>query len=75
MVQHIRFSLDISPEEFLLHYQGAASTVIVQADDGRHIQLPANSLRPFVSPQGVVGQFELELNQNNKLIKLKKLSR
>ena len=73
MVQYIQFSLNLSSEEFLQHYQGVASAVMVQADDGRRIQLPANSLRPFVSQQGVVGRFELELDQNNKLINLKKL--
>jgi len=74
MAQHIRFLLNISSEAFLRHYQGVASVVVVQADDGRRVQLPANSLRPFVSQQGIVGRFELELDQNNKLIKLKKLS-
>jgi len=74
MAQYIRFSLNLSSEDFLQHYQGAASAVVVQADDGRRIQLPANSLRPFVGQLGVVGRFELELNQNNKLINLKKLN-
>ncbi len=74
MVHSIRFSLNISPEAFLRYYQGAASVVIVQAEDGRSVQLPANSLRAFVTPQGIVGRFEIELDQNNKLIKLKKLS-
>jgi len=73
MAQYIRFSLNISPEAFLRHYQGAASVVVVQADDGRRVQLPASSLRPFVSQQGIVGRFELELGRNNKLLHLKKL--
>ncbi len=47
--------------------------VVVQADDGLRVQIPANSLRSFVSQQGIVGRFELELDQNSKLINLKKL--
>jgi len=75
MSQYIRFSINITPEAFLQHYQGAASVVIVQAEDGRRIQIPANSLRPFVLQQGIVGRFELEMDQNNKLVKLTKLAR
>lgn len=74
MAQYIRFSLNISSEAFLRHYQGIASVVVVRADDGRRVQIPANTLRPFVSQQGIVGWFELELDQDNKLIKLIKLA-
>ncbi len=73
MAQYIRFSLSISPEAFLRHYQGVASVVFVQADDGRRIQIPANSFRPFIGQQGIEGRFELEVDQNNKLVNLKKL--
>ncbi len=73
MARRIRFSLNISPEAFLRYYQGTASVVVVQADDGLRVQIPANSLRSFVSQQGIVGRFELELDQNSKLINLKKL--
>jgi len=74
MAQYIRFSISISPEAFLRHYQGAASVVVVQADDGRRVQIPANSFRSFVGQHGIEGRFELELDQNNKLINLKKLT-
>jgi len=74
MRQQIRFSLNISSEAFLRYYQGGASVVVVQAEDGRRVQVPANSFRSFVSQQGIVGRFELELDENNKLINLKKLA-
>ena len=74
MSARIRFYLQLSAEDFLRHYQGAASTVLVGADDGRRIQIPASNLRPFVGQQGIQGRFEIELDQNNKLINISKLA-
>lgn len=73
LMQRHRFQLAISAETFLHYYRGAARAVIVQAEDGRTIQLPANSLRPFVTASGVVGRFELILDDHNKLVELRRL--
>ncbi len=72
MVRH-RFKLNISAETFLHYYRGAARAVIVQAEDGRTIQLPAKNFRPFVTASGVSGRFELVLDANDKLIELRRL--
>ena len=68
-----RFQMNLSAEEFLLYYRGTAKAVIVQAEDGRTIQLPASSLRPFVTASGITGRFELTLDASNKLIDLRRL--
>jgi hypothetical protein len=68
-----RFQLNISAETYLHYYRGAARAVIVQAEDGRTIQLPANSFRPFVTADGISGRFELTLDANNKLVELRRL--
>lgn len=67
------FQLNLSAQEYLPYYRGQVSALIVQADDGRTIQLPANSLRPFVTASGIAGRFELTLDDNNKLIHLRRL--
>ena len=70
----IRFQLNISNEEFLNVYTGAAHAVLVVADDGKRIQIPANNFRRFVTATGLQGRFELELDRNNRLIKLARVS-
>ena len=72
-MQRLRFSISISADQFLRYYAGSADKVIVTADDGRRIQLPANSFRRFVTQEGISGEFELTLDQNNKLVDLRRL--
>jgi len=69
----IRFRLDISPESYLAYYQGAARSVIATGRDGRRIQFPADRLRPFVTHDGVRGEFELEFDANNKFVAMRRV--
>ena len=70
MPKPIRFSLNLSADRYLSHYQGHARSVSVVADDGRRILFPANALRPFVTKLGVQGHFELMIDDNNRLQRL-----
>lgn len=72
--QRIRFRLALTAKAYLHYYQGHARAVIVQAEDGRRVQIPAQSLRRFVSTEGIYGRFEMLLDANNKLISLNQLS-
>ncbi|WP_221069727.1 DUF2835 domain-containing protein [Vibrio alfacsensis] len=67
------FSLNISYQTFLSHYNGAASSVQVITDNGLRLQLPALRFRPFLSQLGIRGRFRLTTDQNNKFIKLETL--
>ena len=64
----IRFRLAISAEEYLAYYQGSAQVVVALSDDGKTIQFPASAIRKFVTPDGIYGNFEITLEENNKLI-------
>lgn len=74
MTSKIRFSIDISRNEFLRYYRGSAHSVLVQAEDGRKIRLPAVNLRPFLVSDGIKGRFEISLNDNNSLLDIRRLS-
>jgi hypothetical protein len=74
MHKSIRFTLNLSPEQYLSYYQGHARRVSLIADDGRRVEFPANALRPFVSQQGVQGDFELLIDDNNRLLNIKRLA-
>ncbi len=68
-----RFRLELTADEYLLYYRGHARAIIVHDEQGRSIQLPANSLRSFVTNSGISGRFELVLDDNNKLIELRRI--
>jgi len=73
MASKIRFFLDISQEEYLRNYRGSAHSVQVQSEDGRSVRFPAVNLRQFVNADGVQGKFEMELDENNSLIDIRRL--
>ncbi|MDO9140380.1 MAG: DUF2835 domain-containing protein [Methylobacter sp.] len=73
MHQYIRFSLNLSYDQYLKVYQGVAKNVTVLADDGRRIAFPAGRIQPFLTRDGISGYFEMELTPENKFVSIKKL--
>lgn len=73
MNQYIRFSLNLSYEQYLKVYQGIAKSVSVIADDGRRIAFPAGNIQSFLTKQGINGYFEMELTPENKFVSIKRL--
>jgi hypothetical protein len=73
MNQYIRFSLNLSCEQYLKVYQGIAKSVSVIADDGRRIAFPAGNIQSFLTKQGINGYFEMELTPENKFVSIKRL--
>jgi len=75
MIQHqyIRFSLNLSYDQYLKVYQGIARNVSVIADDGRRIAFPAGNIQSFLTKQGISGHFEMELTPENKFVNIKRL--
>ena len=69
----IRFRLDISPQRYLSYYQGTVRNVLAVSVDGRRIQFPADRLRPFVTHDGVRGEFVLEFDDNNKYVGMRRI--
>lgn len=70
-----RFRLAISAEDYLAYYQGAVRQVVVTLANGQRLQFPADSLRPFVTREGVHGEFVLRVNAQNKLQGLERVGR
>ncbi|HKJ76308.1 MAG TPA: DUF2835 domain-containing protein [Gammaproteobacteria bacterium] len=73
MAGRIRFFLEISAEEYLHYYRGAAQNVATTAVDGRRVRFPASVLRPFVTSQGVHGEFLLHYDDHNRFIRLERI--
>lgn len=71
--QHIRLKLVISPDRFLAYYKGAVKSVVARAHDGRTVSFPAHVLQPFVSHDGISGEFELVIDANNRFVRLSRV--
>ena len=72
--KHYRFSIQLSQQQFLRHYQGAASTVQVYSECGQRLRFPASRLRPFLTHTGIAGRFQMTVNAENRFVDLKKIS-
>lgn len=68
------FSLAIPAHQMARYYQGTANDVQVRADTGEQLKFAARHLRSFLTPQGVHGRFELQTDENQRFLSLKKLS-
>lgn len=71
--QTIRFSLNISYDQFLVVYQGTAKNISVIADDGRRILFPAKNIQPYLTRKGIQGYFEMKLTTENKFMGINRL--
>ena len=75
MASHTRvqFQLSISADDYVTYYQGVTRAVSILGDNGKRIEFPAEHLRQFVTHDGVHGNFELEFDDNNRFVALKKI--
>jgi hypothetical protein len=65
--------LYISADQYLRHYQGAIKQVICTSRDGRKVQFPSGVLQRFVTHDGISGSFQLEIDDNNKLVSVSRI--
>ncbi len=72
-MQRMRFSMNISAEQYQSYYMGAAKFVRVETDDGRSLKFPASELRRFITHEGVQGRFEITFNSQQKLVSLERI--
>ncbi len=69
-MQKMQFYLSISSDQYLAYYNGVAKFVNVQTNDGRTLNFPASELQKFVTREGIHGKFEIEFNEQHKLMSL-----
>lgn len=70
MSEQVKFSLNISRQDYLQYYQGQVKWVLVRSYCGRKIKFPANLLTSHVSHNGVQGEFILHYQTTGKAIEL-----
>ncbi len=60
--------LKIEAAAYQKMYRGDAQHVVAHDIEGRTIQFPAASLRPFVSREGIEGVFVIQVDEANRLL-------
>lgn len=69
-----RFSVAMSYDQFLPFYQGIVDQVLVTDIHGRKIQLHGKHFKPFLTPNGISGFFELKVASTGKFISLQRIN-
>ena len=70
----LRVVLNIPANVIHSYYTGAAREIVATAVDGRVVRFPANILRPFVTHDGVHGEFAIEFDTNHKFVGIHRLT-
>ena len=70
----VKIKLAISSAEYSRYYRGHANKVICQSIDGRTIQFPAAVLRPYLTHDGIYGEFKIEFTAQNKFLHIEKIT-
>ena len=75
MTRHrtFHFTLNIPRRRYLAYYRGTTRWVQAVSLEGERVRFPASALRPFVTADGVVGMFEMEVDADNRLESLRRM--
>lgn len=69
----IVLDISVSAFKFKEMYKGTAKNLIAKSRDGRNVQLPLTIFTSFVTHQGLYGTFEVEFDDNRKLVGINKV--
>ena len=70
----VTFHLRIPADAYLSYYQGQARQVLVTTREGLKVQFPAALLRPYVTRDGISGEFRLRYDEHRRLVGLDRLA-
>jgi len=68
-----RFYMSLNRDKYMEYYAGQASCIRVRTEEGPTIQFPASVVKPWITHHGIDGYFQIEFDENHKLIEMKKL--
>ena len=70
----VRFHLKLSAEKYRQYYAGNVQAVQVVSHDGRRIRFPANVLQPYLTHDGIEGEFIICFDDSYRLVSIEKIS-
>ncbi len=72
-MRRFEFTMVLSAEKARRIYEGNATCILVQSDDGLKLQLPAANFRVYVDSDGIRGRFSVAIDQSNRIVDLRRL--
>lgn len=69
----IVLNVALSALKYEAMYTGLAKNLVASSVDGRKVQLPLSAFQRFVTHQGIHGFFEVEFDDSNKLISVRRV--
>jgi len=72
-MQRIIVDLNITTDEYMLHYQGQVSDVVARAIDGRRVRFPSKILQPHLLHNGIVGRFQITFDQQGRFQRIDRI--
>ncbi len=72
-MQQIIVDVEISPDEWIKLYEGAATDVRTTARDGRSVRFPARILSRFYLKDGIRGSFRILFDDAGKFVSIERL--
>lgn len=72
-IQTYLFSLQLSHREIAPYYQGAARDISVRSTTGQQLRFAARHIRPFLTPEGIHGWFQLTTDEQHRFKSIEKL--
>ncbi|MDP6904747.1 MAG: DUF2835 family protein [Verrucomicrobiota bacterium] len=73
-MKQIAISLYLSSKQVEEYYRGKARHVVVEAVDGRIVQLPINVLHSFILEDGINGDFVVTTDDDHKFVSINRLN-
>jgi len=68
--KRIKFKIAIDADKYLSYYRGSAQNIVVRTEDNKSLKFPASAIKKFLTHDGVFGLFEIQFDENNKLINI-----
>lgn len=66
----VEVAISIQADELLKLYRTPGAVVHARTVDGRRVQFPAQSLRPWVTRDGIRGKFRIYFDPDNRLSRI-----
>ena len=73
-MKQIAISLTLTSKQVEEYYRGKARHVVVEAVDGRIVQLPINVLHSFILEDGIHGDFVVTTDDEHKFMSINRLN-
>ena len=73
-MKQIAISLHLTKPQVEQYYLGKARHVVVEAVDGRIVQLPINVLHSFILDDGIHGDFVVTTDDKHKFVSINRLN-